>query len=135
MTSNGDGQSGGLEVSGRGALHTGGGDAFGGDKLSGNYIAASRDRSPEMAMELLNNEIKEKNKELETLRGENKLLTQRIGEIDALFSFVKNTVGDYFVSVTDYIMFTNVFFIKTTQYKNEFVDGLPENVRTKAEKR
>jgi hypothetical protein len=68
-------QSGGLNLS-SGTFNTSGGDATGRDKVvaGGNYVAVVGDKSHEDVVNILREELREKNKQITVLQSENTLL-------------------------------------------------------------
>src|SRR5437899_3038683 len=110
--SNNGTQSGGLNVS-SGTVNTGGGDVIGrdrGDKVlaGGNYVAVAGDKSREDVVNILREELIEKNNKITILQNENTLLNNQLVSLRTVFALVeKVAIGDC-VNVNEYIIYTHI---------------------------
>jgi hypothetical protein len=116
-------QSGGLNVS-RGTVDTGGGDVIARD-LRNNYLALVGDKSNANIVEVLHEELREKNRQIAVLQEKNTELNNQIGPLKVLYSMIEDTIKGNCVNMNEYIMYSHYFFIRKDLYQ-EFWNSIPK---------
>jgi hypothetical protein len=109
------------------------GDIVGGDKTMQSapgqsvWLSVPRDPSLQEVVRLLGLELEGRRREIDGLQAENKNLTSAKIAIDGAFGMVRLTIGEHFLSASEFIWLT-CQFIRENKLQTEFCHSLPPDM-------